>query len=316
MKVLAAVRAAAAVQAVVGAAVVEEAVVVVVAAKPCKVTLGESELPRLGVGVGYRDAFRTDVFRNANQIDFLEIIADHFFDPKPESNELLKLLASRFPLIPHGLGLSLGSADGLDQGYLNMLKRVVETVQPAWWSEHISFCRVGGIDIGHLTALPKTKATLKCLKENIRVSTSEIGAPLILENITQSIEYENDTYDEASFLGEVLDENNCGLLLDVTNLYINSINYRFDAVQVLHRLPRDRIVQLHFVGFDREGDLLIDGHSHSTNLEIWQLLEEVVRYAPVCGAILERDEQLPPLSDILTELANMREIMNRDFVET
>ena len=303
-------------QAVVGAAVVEEAVVVVVAAKPCKVTLGESELPRLGVGLGYRDAFRTDVFRNANQIDFLEITADHFFDPKPESNELLKLLASRFPLIPHGLGLSLGSADGLDRGYLNMLKRVVETVQPAWWSEHISFCRVGGIDIGHLTALPKTKATLRCLKENIRVATSEIGAPLILENITQSIEYENDTFDEASFLGEVLNENNCGLLLDVTNLYINSINYRFDAVQVLNRLPRDRIVQLHFVGFDREGDLLIDGHSHATNLEIWQLLEEVVRYAPVCGAILERDEQLPPFSDILTELANMREIMNRDFVET
>jgi uncharacterized protein (UPF0276 family) len=268
------------------------------------------------VGLGFRDAVRTDVFRNANQIDFLEITADHFFDPKPESNELLKLLASRFPLIPHGLGLSLGSADGLDRGYLNMLKRVVETVQPAWWSEHISFCRVGGIDIGHLTALPKTKATLKCLKENIRVATSEIGAPLILENITQSVEYENDTFDEASFLGEVLDENNCGLLLDVTNLYINSINYRFDAVQVLNRLPRDRIVQLHFVGFDREGDLLKDGHSHSTNLEIWQLLEEVVRYAPVCGAILERDEQFPPFSDILTELANMREIMNRDFVET
>ena len=315
VKVLAAVRAAA-VQVVVVGAVVAVVAEAVVAARQRKVTLGKSELPRLGVGLGYRDAVRTDVFRNANQIDFLEITADHFFDPKPESNELLKLLASRFPLIPHGLGLSLGSADGLDRGYLNMLKRVVETVQPAWWSEHISFCRVGGIDIGHLTALPKTKATLRCLKENIRVATSEIGAPLILENITQSIEYENDTFDEASFLGEVLNENNCGLLLDVTNLYINSINYRFDAVQVLNRLPRDRIVQLHFVGFDREGDLLIDGHSHSTNLEIWQLLEEVVRYAPVCGAILERDEQLPPFSDILTELANMREIMNRDFVKT
>ena len=315
VKVLAAVRAAA-VQVVVVGAVVAVVAEAVVAARQRKVTLGKSELPRLGVGLGYRDAVRTDVFRNANQIDFLEITADHFFDPKPESNELLKLLASRFPLIPHGLGLSLGSADGLDRGYLNMLKRVVETVQPAWWSEHISFCRVGGIDIGHLTALPKTKATLRCLKENIRVATSEIGAPLILENITQSIEYENDTFDEASFLGEVLNENNCGLLLDVTNLYINSINYRFDAVQVLNRLPRDRIVQLHFVGFDREGDLLIDGHSHATNLEIWQLLEEVVRYAPVCGAILERDEQLPPFSDILTELANMREIMNRDFVET
>ena len=232
---------------------------------PYTFPMQNDKLPRLGVGLGYRDAYRTDVFRNRNQIDFLEITADHFFDPKPESNELLRLLASCYPIIPHGLGLSLGSADGLDRDYLKMFKSVVETVQPAWWSEHISFCRAGGIDIGHLTALPKTRATLKCLKENIRVSTSEIGAPLILENITQSIEYEEDTFDEASFLGEVLDENNCGLLLDVTNLYINSINYRFDAVQVLNRLPRDRIVQLHFVGFDREEDLLIDGHSHSTN---------------------------------------------------
>lgn len=272
-------------------------------------------LPKLGVGLGYRDAYRTDVFRSADRIDFLEIVADHFFDPKPNQNELLHLLKDRFPLIPHGLGLSLGSADGLDREYLRKLKQVVEAVQPAWWSEHISFTRVGGIDIGHLTALPKTRAALRCLKQNIDMAISEIETPLILENITQSIRYDNDTFDEAAFLGEVLNENKCGLLLDVTNLYINSVNYRFDPLQVLHRLPADRIVQLHFVGFYQEGDLLIDGHAHSTNQEIWQLLDEVVNYAPVCGAILERDEQLPPFAEIELELEKMRSMLNPSSIK-
>jgi uncharacterized protein (UPF0276 family) len=275
-----------------------------------------ADLPKLGVGIGYRDAYRYDVFRYIDDIDFMEITADHFFDPHPKSNQLLSLLSDQFKLIPHGLGLSLGSADGLDRDYLQKLKQVVDTIQPAWWSEHISFCRVRGIDIGHLTALPKTRAALRCLSENIRIATSEIEQPLILENVTQSIEYKNDTFDEASFLGEVLDENDCGLLLDVTNLYINSVNYRFDPLKALWRLPADRIVQLHFVGFYREGDILVDGHAHPTNREIWHLLDEVVRYAPICGAILERDEHLPPFSEILREIDTMREIIDQSSVES
>jgi uncharacterized protein len=275
--------------------------------------LWNETLPNLGVGLGYRDPYRTEVFRNSQSIDFLEITADHFFQHPPKSNELLALLQNQFTLIPHGLGLSIGSADGLDRDYLAKLRELVDAVKPPWWSEHISFTRAGGIDIGHLTALPKTTATLRCLKQNIAIATDEILVPLILENITQTIQYENDQLDEAAFLGEVLDQNNCGLLLDVTNLYINSINYRFDPLQVLHRLPPDRIVQLHFVGFYREGETLVDGHAHGTNPEVWQLLEEVVRYAPVRGAILERDEHLPPFQEILIELQQMRSIMNGEI---
>lgn len=272
-----------------------------------------SRLPKLGVGLGYRDSYRTDVFRNLSQIDFLEITADHFFDPKPQSSELLNLLSKHIPVIPHGLALSLGSADGLDLEYLKKLKELIHRVDPPWWSEHIAFTRAGGIDIGHLTPLPKTRESLRCLKGNIRVAMDEIGKPLILENITQTIRFPQDTYDEASFLGDLVHENDCGLLLDVTNLYINSVNHRFDPMDVLHRLPHDRIVQLHFVGFHREGETLIDSHAQPTNPEIWHLLEEVVKFADVRGAILERDEDLPPFEDLLGELERMHTIMNPSF---
>lgn len=269
-----------------------------------------NQLPNLGVGLAYRDVYRTDVFRNESEIDFLEITADHFFDPTPKTTELLRLLSERFPIIPHGLALSLGSAEGLDRSYLAKLKKLVHQLDPPWWSEHISFTRAGGIDIGHLTPLPKTKETLHVLRENICVAADAIEKPLILENITQTISFPQDTLDEASFLGELVHENDCGLLLDVTNLYINSINYRFDPLAVLHRLPPDRIVQLHFVGYYDDGKTLIDSHAHSTNPEIWHLLEEVTQFANVKGAILERDEHFPPFPELLLELAQMRKTMS------
>jgi len=272
-------------------------------------------LPTLGTGIAYRDIYRTDIFRNHSQIDFLEITADHFFDPKRSMRDLLSLLADRFPVIPHGLALSLGSADGLDRTYLKKLQAMVKEVDPPWWSEHIAFTRAGGIDIGHLTPLPKTRESLRCLVENIRIAMDTIEKPLILENITQTIRFPQDTLDEAEFLGELVHETDCGLLLDVTNLYINSVNHGFAPVDVVHRLPADRIVQLHFVGYYTDGETLIDGHAHKTNPQIWQLLYEVVRYANVRGAILERDEHFPPFDALLTELAQMRQIM-KSRVET
>lgn len=268
------------------------------------------DLPILGVGIGYRDVYRADVFRHESEIDLLEITADHFFDPTPKATELLRLLAERFPIIPHGLSLSLGSEEGLDKSYLSKLKGLVHQLDPPWWSEHIAFTRAGGIDIGHLTPLPKTKESLRVLQENVQIAMDAIEKPLILENITQNISFPQDTLDEASFLGELVDESNCGLLLDVTNLYINSINQRFDPLAVLHRLPPNRIVQLHFVGYYDDGQTLIDSHAHSTNAEIWQLLEEVVRFAKVHGAILERDEHFPPFRELLLELDQMRRIMS------
>lgn len=267
-----------------------------------------NELPPLGVGLGFRRPHRQDLFRFRSQVDFLEVTADHFFDPQAWVADELDLLRRHWPLIPHGLAMSLGSAEGLQEDYLERYARIVDRTDPAWCSEHIAFTRAGGVDIGHLTPLPRTRATLDVLRENIARFRQRVSKPLILENITAEFAYPDDALDEAEFLAAVCDENDVGLLLDVTNLYINSTYHGFDPIQVLHRLPRERIVQLHFVGGHVEDGRWIDSHSSSTPEEIWQLLDEVLRYAPVKGLILERDEFIPPLEVLLPELQRAQQL--------
>jgi uncharacterized protein len=267
-----------------------------------KATAWIANVPRLGVGLGYRDLYQADVYRFQESIDFLEIVADHFFDPTPLRSRQLELLQAHFPLIPHGLSLSLGSAEGLNKDYLKRFAKLIELIDPPYWSEHIAFTKAGGIDIGHLTPLPKTRETLAVLSRNIRRAQDVISRPLILENITETIRFPGEQLDDAAFLTEVLEQNECGLLLDVTNLYTNSVNHRFDPLSVLWKLPPERIVQLHFVGGHWEDGQLIDSHSTATPEEIWQLLDEVIKFAPVKGIILERDERLPPLSELADEI--------------
>lgn len=271
-----------------------------------------SEIPVLGVGLGYRTPFKADLFLNRKAVDFLEITADHFFGEKspatpssPEGRDLA-LLAAHFKLIPHGLNLSLGSVEGLDVAYLKQLAAVVEAVSPPYWSEHIALTRAGGVEVGHLSPVVFSRESLDVMVSNIRTAQDHVGRPLILENITYHVRLPFSTLDEASFLGELLDRTGCGLLLDVTNLYTNSVNHRFDAVEFLHRLPAEKIVQLHFVGGHWRDGTLIDSHSRPTFPEVWSLLDEVLKFAPVKGMILERDENIPALAELIPELEQAR----------
>jgi uncharacterized protein (UPF0276 family) len=296
------------VEAVVAAAVAVAVVAVAVVAVETKPVPAREPLRSLGVGLGYRPVHRDEIFAHRSSIDFFEIVADHYFSASPPKLAELDLLKSNFPLIPHGLALSIGSAEGIDQSYLRDFQRVVDAVRPTWCSDHIAFTRAGGIDIGHLTPLPKTSASLRVIRDNLRRVQDCITTPLILENITESIRYPEDEYTDAEFLGRICDENDVGLLLDVTNLYINSVNYRFDALEVVRRLPKDRIVQLHFVGGRMEEGRWVDSHDTTTQDEIWQLLEAVLSLAPVKGVILERDEKIPPLKDLIPELERARDL--------
>lgn len=266
----------------------------------------QDSLPSMGVGLGFRPVHRNEILRFRSSIDFFEIVADHYFAPSPPKQAELELLKNNFPLIPHGLALSVGSAEGIDPKYLKDFQRVVEHVQPAWCSDHIAFTRAGGIDIGHLTPIPKTNASLRVIRDNLQRVKDSVPTPIILENITESIRYPEDEFTDAEFLGRICEQNDVGLLLDVTNLYINSVNYRFDPLDVVQRLPKDRIVQLHFVGGRIEDGRWIDSHDASTQEEIWQLLEAVLSVAPVKGVILERDEKIPPLDELIPEIDRAR----------
>lgn len=267
-------------------------------------------LAKLGVGIGFREQFRADVFLHRDKIDFLEITADHYFNHAPKKLEELELLKSHFKLIPHGLNLSLGSAEGIDEKYLEKFARLIESVQPDWFSDHICFTKSGGTEIGHLAPVPYTIEALKVFVKNISRVKEKIKTPLILENITYSIGFPSSQMSEGEFIRTLLEATDCGLLLDVTNLFINSVNHNFCWRTFLDQLPLERVVQLHFVGSHRHGARLIDAHAHKTGEEIWEVFREVCRRTDVKGAILERDENFPPFAEILEEIEIAKEIFN------
>jgi len=268
-------------------------------------------LPKLGVGMGFREPFRADVFLNQDKIDFLEITADHYLDATPEKLRELDLLKRHFTLIPHAINLSLGSAEGIDEIYIEKLARLIDVVEPPYWSEHICFTKAGGISIGHLAPLPFTNEALDVLSRNIEAVKKKISAPLILENITYMMKLPDAEMSESEFVSKVVEENDCGLLLDVTNLFINSVNQKYDWREYVGKLPPERVVQLHFAGGHKHKELLIDSHSHKTPNEVWEVTEDVLKRFPVKSAILERDENFPPFSELLNELETAREIGRR-----
>lgn len=265
--------------------------------------------PKLGVGVGFREQFRAEIFLHQAEIDFLEITSDHYIDAPPKKLEELKLLKEHFPLIPHSLELSLGSAEGIDENYLEKIAGLVEFTEPEWFSDHLCFTKSGGVKIGHLAPVPYTNEALKIFVRNISEVKKRIKTPLILENITYMMRFPSSQMSEGEFITKVLEETDCELLLDVTNLYINSRNHDFDWRVFLDEIPQERVVQLHFVGLQKHQNLLIDAHANPTQNEIWEVFREVCARCDVKGAVLERDENFPPFAEILDELKTARELL-------
>jgi uncharacterized protein (UPF0276 family) len=270
-----------------------------------------AEIAPLGVGLGYRPPFRADLFRNREAVDFLEIVADHYFDAQREKRDELDLLANNFTLIPHGLDLSIGSAEGIDSAYLDRFAALIARLDPPYWSEHLAFTRAGGIAFGHLACLPYTNEAVEIVARNVETVRRRIGVPLILENITATALIPGAQMDEPEFVGAVLEATGCGWLCDVTNLFANAFNAGRHAAAELDRWPWQRVVQMHFAGGRISDGVLIDSHDGPTTPEVWRLLEAAVARSQVKGIILERDERLPPFGELLAELDKARTIGRR-----
>jgi len=294
--------------AAVGAAVVAVGAVVVAALKPN----GGADSRILGAGVSLRGEHVADAMVAPESVDLVEIIADHYFSPDERTRSRLRALAERFTVVPHGLDLSLGSADGISQAYLRRLTPVVELVRAPYWSEHIAFTRAGGRRIGHLAPLPLTHEAVDALAANVARVRERIGAPLILENIACSFDIPHAELTEAEFLALLVERTGCGLLLDVANLYYNALNRRQDPYETLAALPLHAVVQCHLAGGHRSTDgEWIDSHAFPVPEHVWALFEETVRRAPIRAAIVERDENLPAFAELAAEAARARAIMER-----
>ena len=255
-------------------------------------------------GLGYRKELAAWIDSQPRNVDCLEITAEHFFHG---GEEHLAALARKYPLFVHGLGLSLGTPGPLDRQRLQQFARVTTIANPRWVSDHIAFTRTAEADLGHLNPVPPTREMLQIIADHAREVSEYCQKPMLLENITSHVQLRGDL-SETDFLNELCERADCGLLLDVTNLFINSRNHGFDALQWLHELESRRIVQLHIVGYSRTGDRYMDSHAAPIQEELIELARAVVRHAPVEAIILERDEDFPVAEGLELEMAKLKRI--------
>lgn len=255
-------------------------------------------------GVGYRRGMLDWLNTCPRGVDCLEITAEHFFH---DDEELLASLAKRFPLFVHGLGLSLGTPGPLDAKRLDQFVRVVTVANPSWISDHVAFTRTSEADLGHLNPVPPTREMLQVIADHACEVSARCGKPMLLENITSHVQIAGDL-SETDFLNKLCERANCGLLLDVTNLFINSRNHRFDPFAWLREIEPRRIVQLHLVGYSRAGERYADSHSQPIQEELIDLACAVVAHAPVQAIILERDEDFPAPLELQQEIEKLNRI--------
>ncbi len=260
------------------------------------------------VGIGFRPNFKSELFLYPESVDFLEITADHYFTKNQEKKEELNLLNNHFTLIPHGLNTSFGSAEGIDEKYVEKMAAVIEIVNPPYWSEHLCFTKAGGIELGHLAAVPFTNEMVDVFCKNIETVRKTIKTPLILENITYNFIVPSSEMSETAFITKVVNNAQIGLLLDITNLFINAKNHIFDYKQFLKEIPTDKVVQFHFVGAYQKNGVWYDEHAHAIHPEIWEIMEYATQYTHVQGMVLERDEAIPNFKELKQELETARTI--------
>ena len=254
----------------------------------------------LGIGIGWRPELAHMIAHNP-AISFVEVVAENI-SPDALGLPLAQLRERGVKIIPHGVELSLGGAQALDRKRLDRLARLAERLDAPMVSEHIAFVRAGGVEAGHLLPLPKTRAALDVLVENIREAQAVLPVPLALENIATLFEWPAREMDEATVITEALERTDARLLLDVSNLYANARNHGGDTRAFLDRLPLARLAYVHIAGGLVRDRLYHDTHAHPIPAGAFALLSELSARVQPPGVLLERDDHFPETSELLAEL--------------
>ncbi|MCF3101280.1 DUF692 domain-containing protein [Streptomyces roseoverticillatus] len=265
--------------------------------------------PRLGFGAGLRTPHLPYIREHRPPVGFFEIISENFLDCRGGRRQALEEITEHYPVVLHGVSLSIGSTDPLDVGYLRRLKRLADDVDAPWVSDHVCWTGVLGINTHDLLPLPFTEETLAHVTARTRIVQDVLERPLILENPSSYVEFRASTLTEWEFLARLAEEADCGLLLDVNNVHVSAYNHDFDPEAYLRALPHERVVQMHLAGHTDHGTHIIDTHDAPVAEPVWELYRTAVELTGGGAAtLLERDDKLPPFPELMAELDRARAV--------
>jgi uncharacterized protein len=266
------------------------------------------------VGLGWRRELAVGIFSHLDRIDVLEVIADDFFDAPQAERRALRALAAQTTVVLHGVSLGMASSIPVDAKLLEKTARLCGEVEPEYWSEHLAFVRAGGLEIGHLTAPPRTDATTEGAAANLERARAVVGSAPLVENIATLIDPPGSDYDEGDWINRIIESSPSDLLLDLHNLHANATNFGYDASEFLKRLPAGRVAAAHLAGgkwVEALGERrLLDDHLHDVPEPVYKLLAELAALTPrPLTVILERDGAYPPMEILLRQLDRARQAL-------
>jgi uncharacterized protein len=270
----------------------------------------------LGFGLGLRVDHYEAILNSEPAVDWFEIISENYLVPGGKPLHYLDRIRDRYPLVMHGVSLSIGSTDPLNRTYLKQLKELARRVEPAWISDHLCWTGVHGTNLHDLLPLPYTEETVDHVAARIRTVQDYLGRQMLIENVSSYVNYAQSQLSEWDFTRAVCERADCLLLFDVNNVYVSSVNHGFDPLDYLNGIPAERVQQIHLAGHEDHGRYIIDTHDHPVPDPVWELYVEVLRRFGPVSTMVERDDNIPPLEELSAELDRARRIAAQVARET
>ncbi|MDE3016991.1 MAG: DUF692 domain-containing protein [Pseudomonadota bacterium] len=266
-----------------------------------------TSFPYLGSGLGLRAPhYDTILADRPKDVEWFEIISENFIEAHKGYKEFLADLRQNYPIVMHGVSLSIGGTDPLNQDYLKKLKTLAQLIEAPWISDHLCFTGAGGHNTHDLLPIPYNEESLAHLVSRIHAVQEALARPLVLENPSSYVEFKNSTITEWDFLAALCERTGCKLLFDVNNAYVSAYNHGFDAKTYIDAIPRESIVQIHLAGHSNHGDYIIDTHDTPVIDEVWQLYAYTIAQKGKISTMVEWDESIPAFDVVLAELAKAR----------
>lgn len=265
----------------------------------------------LGFGLGLRSEYYQQILEQRPAVDWLEVISENYLVDGGKALYFLDAIKEHYPLVMHGVSLSIGGAHALDLDYLRRLRKLADRIRPQWVSDHLCWSRGNAHQLHDLLPLPFTEESLRHVAERVRVVQDILERPLVLENVSAYLQWKSSCISESQFLARLSQMTGCELLLDVNNVYVSSRNQGFDPWQFILELPRERIRQIHLAGHSDYGQYLIDTHDAPIADPVWALYGRALSHLGPTATLIERDDHFPPLDELLAELEQARTLADQ-----
>jgi len=280
------------------------------ASKPASTTTEQLEdrPPFLGFGLGLRAQHYQDILDGNPEVDWFEVLSENYMVPGGRPLAMLDRIVERYPCVMHGVSLSIASTAAFDEDYLDGLNTLAKRVQPKWISDHLCWTGVHGVNLHDLLPIPYTREALDHVVSRVHYVQERLGRQLCLENVSTYVQFDQSEMPEWEFISELTRRTGCWLLFDVNNVFVSAFNHGYDALAFLNGIPADRVIQFHLAGHSDMGNYVVDTHDHPVREEVWDLYKAALkRFGPV-STMIERDDNIPPLADMLDELQHAREL--------